>query len=253
MLIAYNATRSLVTGYSPYYLMFSGRPWLPIDLLFPTRLEHNLTHTIEYVKMLYRHLQKSVKIAQDSALKEALQQKHLYDCKVEAIELRSRDHVLVKLDAFRSQRRKLKNWWGSNLHIVQTRMADGVPAYVVKNVQTRKTKVLHRSRLLLWLADFRKPVRMNRMCTTITLRGILENSLQGSEDRGPVPGCVMCGLNLAKLRIIVDTSETMTCQVVREVRTGALQNGTGLEIELRVEEHSNPECLGSSAGDVPCS
>ena len=68
--------------------MFGQRPWLPIDLLFPTRWEHNLTHTIdEYVETLYRHLQKSVKLAQDSALKEALRQKRLYDRKVGAVEL----------------------------------------------------------------------------------------------------------------------------------------------------------------------
>ena len=101
VLIAYNATRSLVTGYSPYYLMFGWRPQLPIDLLFPTHREHNLTHTIdEYVEMLYKRLWKSVKIAQDSTLKEALWQKHLYDRKVGAVELRSGDRVLVKLDAF---------------------------------------------------------------------------------------------------------------------------------------------------------
>ena len=111
VLIAYNTTRSLVTGYSPYYLMFGWRPRLPIDLLFPTRREHNLTRTIdEYVKTLYRHLRKSVKITQDSTLKEALWQKHLYDRKVGAVELRSGDHVLVKLDAFRGQQWKLKNW-----------------------------------------------------------------------------------------------------------------------------------------------
>ena len=90
VLIAYNATRSLVTGYSPYYLMFGRRPRLPIDLLFPTHQEHNLTRTIdEYVETLYRHLRKSVKIAQDSTLKEALWQKRLYDRKVGAIELQS--------------------------------------------------------------------------------------------------------------------------------------------------------------------
>ena len=76
-------------GDSPYYLMFGLRPWLPIDLLFPTHQEHNLTRTIdEYVETLYRHLWKSVKIAQDSTLKEALWQKCLYDCKVGAVELR---------------------------------------------------------------------------------------------------------------------------------------------------------------------
>ena len=78
--------------------MFGRRPRLPIDLLFPTHREHNLTRTIdEYVETLYRRLQRSMKIAQNSALKEALRQKHLYDRKVGAIELRSGDHVLVKL------------------------------------------------------------------------------------------------------------------------------------------------------------
>ena len=83
VLIGYNATRSLVTGFSLYYLMFGQRPQLPIDLLFLTRWEHNLTHTIDkYVETLYKHLQKSMKLAQDSALKEAIRQKHLYDRKV---------------------------------------------------------------------------------------------------------------------------------------------------------------------------
>ena len=101
VLIAYNTTRFLVTGFSLYYLMFGQRPQLPIDLLFPTRWEHNLTSTIdEYVETLYRHLRKSVKLAQDSALNEALRQKRLYDRKVGAVELRPGDRVLVKLDAF---------------------------------------------------------------------------------------------------------------------------------------------------------
>ena len=88
MLIAYTATQSLVTGFSPYYLMFGWRPRLPIDLLFPTHWEHNLTCTIDkYVETLYKRLWKSVEIAQDSALKDALWQKWLYDCKVGAVEL----------------------------------------------------------------------------------------------------------------------------------------------------------------------
>ena len=130
-----------------------------------------------------------------------------------------------------------------------TRVADGVPAYVVKNERTRKRKVLHHSRLLLWLADYGEPVWVNRMCTSVTLLGeIPENPLSESDDGNPVPGSVQCGLNLAKLRIIVDTPESMTCQVAREVHTGTLRNVTGLRIELRVEE-----CLGSFTEDVPCS
>ena len=132
-------------------------------------------------------------------------------------------------------------------------MADGIPAYVVKNERTGKSKVLHRSKLLLWLADYGEPVQMNRMCASVTLWEIPENPLPGSEDGGPVLGCVTFGLNLAKLRIIVDTPESMTCQVACKVRTGALRNGTGLRIELCTEEDPNPECLGSFTGDIPCS
>ena len=231
VLIAYNATWSLVTGYSPYYLMFGRRPQLPIDLLFPTHREHNLTQP----------------------LKEALRQKRLYDCMVWAMELQPGDRVLVKLDAFCGQWWKLKNWWGSDLHTVKTRVADGIPVYVVKNERTGKTKVLHQSKLLLWLADYGDPVQMNRMCASVTLREIPENPLPGSENGGPVLGCVTFGLNLAKLQIIVDTPESMTCQVACEVRMGALQNGTGLRIELWTEEDPDPECLGSSMGDIQCS
>ena len=36
LLMVYNATRSAVTGYSPYYLLFGRRPRIPVDYLFPT-------------------------------------------------------------------------------------------------------------------------------------------------------------------------------------------------------------------------
>ena len=117
IIIAYNSTRSLVTGYSPYYLMFGHRPRLPIDLLFPTCRTQMLTHTIDkYIASLYDRLRDSLAIAQDCAVKEAQRQKRLYDHKVGAVEPRSGDHVLVCLDTFRGQRRKLKNQWGDDLH-----------------------------------------------------------------------------------------------------------------------------------------
>ena len=36
LLLAYNATCSAVTGYSPYYLLFGRRSRIPVDYLFPT-------------------------------------------------------------------------------------------------------------------------------------------------------------------------------------------------------------------------
>ena len=63
IIIAYNSTRSLVTRYSQYYLMFGWRPRLPIDLLFLMRRTQMLTRTIEeYIASLYDHLQECTRL-----------------------------------------------------------------------------------------------------------------------------------------------------------------------------------------------
>ena len=36
LLLAYNSTRSAVTGYSPHYLLFGRCPRIPVDFMFPT-------------------------------------------------------------------------------------------------------------------------------------------------------------------------------------------------------------------------
>ena len=129
-----------------------------------------------------------------------------------------------------------------------SRMADGVPVYIVKNMRNGKTKVLHQSQLLLWLADYSKPIWMNHMCTDLVPRDTLprtnleDPALEG-EDGSSVLGCMQYGLNLAKLWIIVDTPESMTCRITWEVRTGTPRNGTGLRIEFWVEEETDSRCL----------
>ena len=69
-------------------------------------------------------------LGQESATKEAKRQKWLYDRRVRAVELRLGDRVLVRLDAFRGQRRKLKNRWGDDIHTVIDPKEDGIPMYV---------------------------------------------------------------------------------------------------------------------------
>ena len=215
-----------MTGYSPYYLMFGRRPQLPIDLLFPTCRMQTSTRTIdEYVASLYDRLWKSLVIVQDCAMKEALRQKRLYDRKVGAVELRPGDNVLVRLDAFRGQRRKLKNRWGSGLHTVVTHVANGIPAYVVKNNHTDKKKVVHRARLLLWLADYGEPVRCNHMdtsdiptCTTMD-----QNPQTGCDGDNSVPGCsLQYGMNLTVYMAIIEDLERMSSRIGHEVPSRSL-------------------------------
>ena len=257
MLIAYNATRSQVTGYSPYFLMYRRRPRLPVDLLFPTRNTREWTRTIdEYVKTLYEWLEECVQLAQESASKEAQRQKRLYDRKVGAVELCPGDRVLVRLDAFRGQRRKLKNHWGDDIHTVVARKADGIPVYEVKNECTGRTKVLHCARLLLWLADYGEPVRCNLMMTSNSLPGTIPG--QQLEDSGegmhPVPGDrVQYGLDLTHYMAVIENPESMTSRLGREVRTGVPRQAAGHRIPAQVGEESDPEDLGSYAEDVPTS
>ena len=256
IIIAYNSTRSLVTGYSPYYLMFGRRPQLPINLLFPTHQMQMLTHTIDkYVASLYNRLRESLAIAQDCAVKEAQRQKWLYNCKVGAIELRPGDHILVCLDAFRGQRRKLKNRWGDDLHTVVTHVADGIAAYVVKNNRTGKKKVVHWARLLLWLADYGEPVRCNLVDISVVPPGTATDQYpQGCEGDNQVPGCsLQYGLDLTVYLTIIDDLERMSSKLGREVCAGAPRNVAGQMIVILDEEETCPECLGSYSEDVPCS
>ena len=245
IIIAYNSTRSLVTGYSLYYLMFGQRPRLPIDLLFPTCRTQMLTRTIdEYVASLYDCLRDSLAIARDCAVKEAQRQKWLYDCKVGAIELRPGYHVLVHLDAFRGQRRKLKNRWGDDLHMVVTHVADGIPANVVKNNHTGKKKVVHRARLLLWLADYGEPVRCNLIDIGNVPPGTATDQYPqgGCEGDNPVPGCsLQYGLDLTMYLTVIDDPEWMSSRLGCEVRAGAPQNLAGQMIVILDKEETCPE------------
>ena len=249
IIIVYNSTRSLVTRYSPYYLMFGWRPRLPIDLLFPTHQMQMLTHTIdEYVASLYDRLRDSLAIAQDCAVKEAQRQKQLYNRKVGAVELTPGDHVLVRLDAFRGQRRKLKNRWGDDLHTVVTCMADGIPAYVVRNNRTGKRKVVHQARLLLWLADYGEPVRCNLVDISDVPPGTAMDQYPqgGCEGDNPVPGCsLQYGSDLTVYLTVIDNPERMSSRLGHEVCAGAPRNIAGQMIVTLDEEETCPECLGS--------
>ena len=257
VLIAYNATRSQVTGYSPYFLMFGRRPRLPVDLLFPTMNKREWTRTIdEYVKTLYEQLRECLQLAQESASKEANRQKWLYNRKVGAVELCPGDRVLVHLDAFRGQCRKLKNRWGDNIHTVIDRKADGIPVYEVKNERTGKRKILHQARLLLWLADYGEPVRCNLLMISNTLPGMVPG--QQLEDSGeefhPVPGdSLQYGLDLTHNMAIIDNPESMTSHIGCEVRMGIPRQVAGHRIPTDCVEKPDSDSLGSYVGDVPVS
>ena len=126
--------------------MLRRRPRLPVDLLFPAvRRDENSQTTDKYVTSLYDKLKLALASVRDTALLEAQRQKRLYDRRAGAVELHPGDKVLVKLDAFRGQWRKLKNQWGDALYTVVKHVVDGIPAYEVENDVNKKRQVLHRA------------------------------------------------------------------------------------------------------------
>ena len=161
------------------------------DFIYRPWIQAGLGTIDEYIANLCDHLRDSLVIAQDCAVKEAQKQKRLYNCKVGAIELRPGDHILVHLDAFRGQSRKLKNWWGDDIHMTVTRMADRIPAYIVKNNRTGKKNVVHWDQLLLWLANYGEPVRCNLIDISDVPPGTTTDQCPqgGCEGDNPVPGC----------------------------------------------------------------
>ena len=136
------------------------------------------------------------------------------------------------------------------------RKADGIPVYEVKNECTGKKKVLHRARLLLWLANYGEPVRCNLMVISDTLPGTVPGQQLDDSGEGlhPVPGeSLQYGLDLTHFRAIINNPEPMTSHIRHEVRTGIPRQAAGHGIPTDCEEKLDPDSLGSFTGDVPVS
>ena len=73
LLLAYNATCSAVTGYSPYYLLFGRRPRIPVDYLFPTL--HDSPHQTKMevsVAAMQKRLKEAFTVARHLTSEEVL-------------------------------------------------------------------------------------------------------------------------------------------------------------------------------------
>ena len=195
---AYNTTQSQVMGYSPHFLMFGHRLHLPIDLLFPTVHRAAIQGVDKYVTTLYEHLQAAIGKAKATAEREARRFKRIYDWRAGAIALHPGDKVLIRLDSFVGKSRKLKNRWGSQIHTVVRRVADGVPTYVVQNDRNNTESVLHQARLLLWLVD--QSDQDNRIIVAPMVAGSAE---EGTSTTDAVSQDLSYGLSLAMFRTMI--------------------------------------------------
>ena len=153
LLLAYNATRSAVTGYSPYYLLFSRRPRIPVDYLFPTlRDSPHQTKMEVSVAAMQKMLKETFTVARHLTSEEVARQCRYYDCKAGAVALQPGDIVMVCTDGFVGKW-KVKDRWEDGGFIVESQLEDW-PVYKVKCPtsdarQKPKYRILHRNCLLL--------------------------------------------------------------------------------------------------------
>ena len=124
LLLAYNATRFAVTGYSPYYLLFGRRSRIPVDYLFPTLRDspHQTKMEVSVVAMQKR-LKEAFALARHLTSEEAVKQCHYYDCKAGAVALQPGDVVLVCTNGFVGKQ-KVKDRWEGRGFIVESQLED---------------------------------------------------------------------------------------------------------------------------------
>ena len=153
LLLAYNATHSTVTGYSPYYLLFGRRPRIPVDYLFPTLCDSPHQTKMEVsVAAMQKRLKEAFTVARCLTSEEVARQCRYYDRKAGAVALQPGDVVMVCTDGFVGKQ-KVKDQWEDGGFIVESQLEDW-PVYKVKCPtsdarQKPKYQILHRNRLLL--------------------------------------------------------------------------------------------------------
>ena len=153
LLLAYNATCSAVTGYSPYYLLFGRRPRIPVDYLFPTlRDSPHQTKMEVSVAAMQKRLKEAFAVARHLTSEEVAKQCCYYYRKAGAVALQPGDIVMVCTDGFVGKR-KVKDRWEDGGFIVESQLEDW-PVYKVKCLtsddrQKPKYWILHRNCLLL--------------------------------------------------------------------------------------------------------
>ena len=148
LLQAYNSTRSAITSYLPHYLMLGRHPCLPVDYYFPkvSAYEHS-HHVPAYIMEVRRCFKEAYTEAHLQTNCETKKQKCYYDRATSTAQLVPGDVVLMKNDTYQGKQ-KVKDGWSETKYVVVHQVADGIPAYEVKD-EAGKVKTIHHNWLFL--------------------------------------------------------------------------------------------------------
>ena len=127
----YNCTRSNVTEFSPYYLLYGRQPLLPIDIeygVFTPKLSEAITY--KYVQELKSRLENAFNKANQFCAKEAIRSKQRFDKTARSSKLEPGDLVLVKWKGFTSKH-KIADKWETEPYEIVSQRSDRLPVYTV--------------------------------------------------------------------------------------------------------------------------
>ena len=145
---AYNCTRSEVTGFSPYYIMFGRHPRLPVDLLLGRVDDQKSESYGEFVKSLKKRLEHAYLVASEKAQEAQQTYKERYDQKSRGSTVEVGDCVLVRNVGLKGTH-KLADKWQDDVYKVLRQPNPDIPVFVVRRDDgVGKEKTLHRNLLL---------------------------------------------------------------------------------------------------------
>ena len=129
LLQAYNSTRSVVTEFSPHYLMFRRCPHLPVVYYFLMVSMFECSHRMPaYVTEVRRHFKEAYAEMHLQTNCEAEKQKWYYNRAMSTVQLILGDVVLMKNDMYQGKQ-KVKDQWSETEYVVVRQVTDGIPAY----------------------------------------------------------------------------------------------------------------------------
>ncbi|KAK2889859.1 hypothetical protein Q8A73_018159 [Channa argus] len=138
-----------VVQYAPYFLLFGRNPRLPIDLMFGLAAEDQSSSHTDYAEKWRARMTEAYQLASNTACKEGVRRKVLYDKKAYGAELYPGCRVLIRNLNEKGGPGKLRSFWEDQVYVVIQRKHQDSPVYELKPENGKgRTRVIHRNLLL---------------------------------------------------------------------------------------------------------